>query len=183
MSEPQQQPIPQGSEPAGGVSTSGPVGDTGEAPAEPTRRYVPRPSPGYDDVSYSREEEVGTTALAVTMIAAAFMLVSGIFSFFEGLAGIIRGGFFVVLPNYAFSLSAVGWGWLHLIMGVILVAVGAALLLADRLWARIAGVVIAACSMVLNFVYLPYYPVWSIVLIALDAFVIWALLAPRHVHT
>ena len=58
--------------------------------------------------------------------------------------------------------------------------VAGAALLADQTWARITGVVLAAFMIMANFVYLPYYPVWAIVLIALNAFVIWALLTPRH---
>jgi hypothetical protein len=85
----------------------------------------------------------------------------------------------VVLPNYAFSLSATGWGVVHMIIGALVFIVGAALLTGNK-WARWAGVALAACSAIANFVFLPYYPVWAIVVIALDIFVIWALLTPRN---
>jgi hypothetical protein len=107
------------------------------------------------------------------------MMIGGLFDFFEGLAALIRGQFFVVLPNYAFSVSVTGWGWLHLITGAVVFAVGAALL-TDHLWARIAGVVVASLSAIMNFVMLPYYPVWGFVIIALDIFIVWALLSPRR---
>ena len=45
------------------------------------------------------------------------------------------------------------------------------------MWARTIGVVVAGLSVVLNFAWLPYYPVWSLIIIALDVFVIWALTA------
>ena len=106
------------------------------------------------------------------------MMVTGVFGFFEGLAAVIRGSFFVVLPNYAFNFSATSWGVVHLILGALVFLAGASLF-TGHMWARIVGVVLAAAMMVANFVYLPYYPVWAIVLIALNAFVIWALLAPR----
>ena len=105
--------------------------------------------------------------LGLTILAAVFMMISGVLGFFEGLAAIIRGSFFVTLPNYAFSLSATGWGWLHLILGVLVFAAGAALL-ADQTWARIVGVVLAAFQIIASFVFLPYYPVWAIVVIALS---------------
>lgn len=139
---------------------------------------VPRPAPGYDDVRGAHREPSGA-ALGLTMLAATFMVVTGILGFFEGLAAIIRGSFFVVLPNYAFSLSATGWGVVHMILGVLVFLAGAALF-ADQTWARMVGVVLAGAMMIANFVYLPYYPVWAIVVIALNAFVIWALLTPRH---
>ena len=153
-------------------------GTTAAAPGESTRGYVPRPTPGYDDVSAANEGPRGA-ALGLTILAATLMMISGVFGFFEGLAAIIRGSFFVVLPNYAYSLSSTGWGWLHLILGVLVFTAGAALL-ADQLWARIAGVVLASFQTIASFVFLPYYPVWGIVVIALSLFVIWALLTPRH---
>jgi hypothetical protein len=153
--------------------------DTGTgATGDTARGYVPRPAPGYDDVNEPYREPSGAV-IGLTILAAVFMMVTGVIGFFEGLAAIIRGSFFVTLPNYAFSLSATGWGWVHLILGALLFIAGGALL-ADQTWARITGVVLAAFMMVANFVYLPYYPVWAIVLIALNAFVIWALLTPRH---
>jgi hypothetical protein len=148
------------------------------ASADATRGYVPRPAPGYDDVNATYREPSGA-AIGLTILAAVFMMVTGVIGFFEGLAALIRGSFFVTLPNYAFSLSATSWGVVHLILGALLFIAGAALL-ADQTWARMVGVALAAFMMVANFVYLPYYPVWAIVLIALNAFVIWALLTPRH---
>lgn len=151
--------------------------DTG-ATTDTARGYVPRPAPGYDDVSAGYREPSGA-AIGLTMLAAVFMMVTGVLGFFEGLAAVIRGSFFVTLPNYAFSLSATSWGVVHIILGALLFIAGAALL-ADQTWARMVGVALAAFMMIANFVYLPYYPVWAIVVIALNAFVIWALLTPRR---
>jgi hypothetical protein len=179
MSDMHDQPTQQasGTTDAGGTAAAGPATgapDAGQADA--TRGYVPRQSPGYDDV---RHGEPSGAVIGLTFLAAALMMVTGLLGFFEGLAAIIKGSFFVVLPNYAFSLSAVGWGWLRLIIGVFVFAAGVALL-ADRTWARITGVVIASINIIANFVALPYYPVWAVVVIALSAFVIWALLTPRN---
>ena len=157
---------------AGGTTAAGKQG-AGQADAE--RGYVPRQAPGYDDV---RHGEPSGAAFGGTLLAAALMMISGVLGFFEGLAAIIKGTFFVVLPNYAFSLSAVAWGWWRLIIGVIVFGAGVALL-ADRTWARILAIVIASINIIANFVALPYYPIWAVVVIALSAFVIWALLSPR----
>jgi hypothetical protein len=179
MSDMQDQPV---RNPGGGTAGSGTA--AGAAPgsaagASATQgRYVPRPAPGYDDVRSEREGPSGF-ALGMTLVAAVFMMIGGLFDFFSGLAALIRGQFFVVLPHYAFSVSAHGWGWLHLIVGALVFAAGVALL-TDHLWARIAGVVIASISAVMNFVMLPYQPVWAVVVIALDIFIVWALLSPRR---
>jgi len=165
----------QAQQPRVGTATGG---TTAAGPAEGTRSYVPRPAPGYDDVS-TRDDGPSGAALGLTLLAAVFMMIAGVLGFFEGLAAVVRGTFFVTLPNYAFSLSAVGWGWLHLILGVLVFAAGAALL-ADQTWARLVGVVLAGIQIIASFVFLPYYPVWAIVIIALSSFVIWALLTPRN---
>jgi hypothetical protein len=173
----------QAQQPRGGTQARGTAAPGAAAPqntgatADTARGYVPRPAPGYDDVQAVRGEPCGA-ALGGTVLAAVLMMVTGVFGFFEGLAAVIRGSFFVVLPNYAFNFSATGWGVVHIILGALVFIAGASLF-TGHLWARIVGVVLAAAMMVANFVYLPYYPVWAIVLIALNAFVIWALLMPR----
>ena len=161
-----------------GTATGTASGTTGAGQADAARGYVPRPAPGYDDVRYESQGPSGF-ALGMTLVAAVLMMIGGLFDFFEGLAALIRGNFFVVLPNYAFSVSVATWGWLHLITGVVVFVTGAALL-TDRLWARVVGVVVASLSAVMNFVMLPYQPVWAIVVIALDIAIIVALCAPRR---
>jgi len=75
-----------------------------------------------------------------------------------------------------FSFDLTSWGWVHLIVGV-LVAVAGVFVLRGAVWARTVGVAVAAVSALLNFMWLPYYPVWSILIIAVDVLVIWALTA------
>ena len=115
--------------------------------------------------------------------ASVMMLVSGSFSVIAGLVGIIEDEFYVsgvggVTENvdWVVELDATGWGWIHLIMGVIVLLAGLGVLTGNVL-ARTVGVFIAAISMIANFMWLPYYPVWSIVVIAIDVAVIWALTA------
>jgi hypothetical protein len=164
-------------QPAQQPRTGAPAGGATASPQSGPAR-VPRPAPGYDDYRAAHDTPSGA-ALGLTLLAAVLMMVTGVLGFFEGLAAIIRGTFFVVLPSYAFSLSATGWGVVHLVLGVLVFLAGAALL-ADQTWARMVGVALAAFMIIANFVYLPYYPVWAIVVIALNAFVIWALLTPRR---
>jgi hypothetical protein len=145
--------------------------------------YVPRPAPQYDDTAARRYEETPTgpakAAIGLTLMAAVLMMVSGAWNILEGIAAMLRGTFTVVLPNYVYTLSSFGWGLFHLILGAVVFVVGAALF-TDKMWARAAGVAVAALSAVINFLFIPYSPLWSIVLIAIDIVVIWALLAPRH---
>ena len=149
---------------------------------------VPRPAPGYDDsqpytgrhqASAVESEPPSGAALGLTFMAAAFMMVSGLLGFFEGLAAVLRNNFFVVSSRYAFNWTPHAWGWTHIIIGAVVFVAGAALL-TGKLWARMVGVLFCSLSIIAQFLYLPYYPVWSIVVIALDALVIWALLTPRN---
>jgi hypothetical protein len=176
MSNAQDQP---GRDAGGGAPPTGTAEPTGSArQADATRGYVPRQAPGYGESGYADTRPSGAVA-GLTILASVLLMLAGIWGFLEGLAAIIKGSFFVVLPNYAYSTSAVGWGWIHLILGVLVFAAGAALLM-DRLWARVVAIVLVSCSTIANFLFIPYYPVWSIVVIAIDLFILWALLTPRR---
>ncbi|MET9624350.1 hypothetical protein ABZZ37_26765 [Streptomyces sp. NPDC006464] len=109
-----------------------------------------------------------------TMFAAVMMIFGGIMSIFQGIAAIAEDDVFVTTRNYTFSWDLTSWGWVHLIIGIVVALAGLALF-SGKLWARIIGIAIAAIAMLANFTWLPYYPFWAIVLIVIDGFVIWAL--------
>ncbi|MDH6108258.1 hypothetical protein P3T36_004277 [Kitasatospora sp. MAP12-15] len=111
-----------------------------------------------------------------TVFAAAMMIFGGTMTIFEGIAAIAKDDLVVVTRHYSYSFNTTGWGWVHLALGVILVVAGMALF-GGAAWARVVGVVVAGLAMLANFLWLPYYPFWAIVLIAIDIFVIWALCA------
>ena len=115
-------------------------------------------------------------ATGYTYFAATIMVLAGVWGFFEGLAAVIKHQFYVVTPNYAYSINVSAWGWIHLILGVAVAAAGICLFLGQT-WARVVGIILASLSALANFLFIPYYPFWSILVIALDVFVIWALLA------
>jgi hypothetical protein len=164
---------------ASDTPTSAPVGKHASPTTEATRGYVPRPAPGYDDQAEWAANQPSGAVVGWTVFAAVMLMISGIANILEGIAQLVRGSYFVTLPNYAYDISVHSWGWFHLIAGIVVFIAGAALL-ADKTWARAVGVAFAAFSLFMNLVYLPYFPVWSIVIIAIDAFVIWALLTPRR---
>jgi hypothetical protein len=131
-----------------------------------------------DTETYGREYPVeggGATATGFTILAATLMVISGLWSVTMGLAAIIKDQFFVTLPNYAFRLDITSWGWIHLGVGAVVFVAGVCLIL-GQLWARVLGVIVALISAVENFLFIPYYPVWSLIVIAIDVFIIWALM-------
>lgn len=106
--------------------------------------------------------------------AAIVMAISGVFQFFEGLAAILNGNYFIVGNNYAFHLDATTWGWIHLIIGAVVTIAGFSIFSRSS-WGRIVGIILASIAAIANFFYIPYAPVWSILIIALDIAVIFAL--------
>lgn len=114
--------------------------------------------------------------------AAAILLLVGVFQTVAGLAAIIEDEFFVIGREYAFSLDVTTWGWIHLTLGVLLICAGIGLM-ARQLWAIVTAIFLASLSAVANFFFLPYYPLWAILLIVLDVWVIWALTRPGATRT
>jgi len=84
----------------------------------------------------------------------------------------------VVATNNIYELSVSGWGWIHLVLGIVLAATGF-FILTGQPWARKGGIGVAALSALANFLFIPYYPLWAVVIIALDVAVIWALATYR----
>ncbi|MGA5822950.1 DUF7144 family membrane protein [Kitasatospora sp. NPDC094028] len=111
-----------------------------------------------------------------TIYAAVMLTAGGIMAIFQGIAGILKDNLIVVTRHYVYSMNTTGWGVIHLIIGIVVVMAGVALF-SGAVWARVTGVIVAALAMIANFLWLPYYPFWAVVLIAIDAFVIWALCA------
>ncbi len=108
------------------------------------------------------------------VFAGVILIVVGIFHAIEGLVAIFDNGFYVVSANYTFNLDTTAFGWIQLIAGLIVAAAGFALFSAAT-WARVVGVTFATLSAIANFFFIPYYPFWAILIIALDIWVIWAI--------
>ena len=122
------------------------------------------------------ERQASGAAVGWTMFAAFMMILIGSFHAIAGLAGILEDEFYAVTPNYVFEFDATTWGWVHLIGGVIVLLAGFGLF-GGAVWARTVGVIVATISAIVSFVWIPWYPVWSIVVIGVDVAVIWALTA------
>ena len=112
------------------------------------------------------------------MFAAVMMILIGIFQVIAGIAAISKDDFFVVTENYVFDLDVAAWGWIHLILGVLVLLAGIALI-GGKTWGGLVGITLASLSAVANFFAIPYYPFWSILIIALCVWVIWALTRPE----
>ena len=116
-------------------------------------------------------------AIGGVTFASTIMILVGIFQAFAGLAAIIDDQFYVITQNYAFDLDVTAWGWIHLILGVVVALAGLALW-NRKVWAATVAIFLAMLSAIANFFFIPYYPFWSILMIALAVWIIWALTRP-----
>lgn len=132
----------------------------------------------------NRDVKFAGPAGVAIVAAAVLLLVSGIVLVLQGIAALMTDDLFIVGVQYVYSLSLTSWGWIHLIIGV-LVVLSALGLFSGATWARAVAIGIAGISIIANFLWLPYFPWWAILIIGLDVVVIWALATwePRPVAT
>jgi uncharacterized membrane protein len=129
-----------------------------------------------------RSEPVSGWAVGGLVFAASMMTLVGVFQALTGLVALFNDEFYVVTRNYTFDLDVTAWGWIHLILGLLLIVTGIGLF-GRRTWAGVAGIMLAMLSALANFFFIPYYPIWSLVVIALDIWIIWALTRPGAIET
>ena len=115
-------------------------------------------------------------AVGWTYFASTMMVLVGIFHAISGLVAIFDDKFYVTTRKYVFQFDATQWGWIHLILGI-LVGIAGVSLLSGAVWARTLGVIMALISAVVGFAWLPYSPVWGVMIIAIAVAVIWSLTA------
>jgi hypothetical protein len=149
---------------------------TGQAAGRDDRAAEPGYERNYRDRAPGRHRGavIGFTALAGTL-----MLLGGLWMITVGIVALSHGHVFSAAPAYTFRYNIRGWGWTELALGIVIFAAGMCVFL-GMAWARYLGAFLAVLSGIANFVFIPYQPVWSIVMIAIDAFIIWALLTPRR---
>jgi hypothetical protein len=128
------------------------------------------------------QQDVSGWAVGGIVFAASMMVLIGVFQVIAGLVAIFNDTFYVVARNYTFDLDVTAWGWIHLIVGLLVLFTGFGLF-ARRTWAGVTAIVLAMLSALANFFFIPYYPIWALVLIGLDIWVIWALTRPGAIET
>lgn len=138
-------------------------------------------SQGFDDEAAESAVKQGF-AFGLTIVAAALLFVAGVISVFVGISALNKDTLLVLGQDYVFELNLTAWGWIHIVIGVLAVVIAGGLAIGAD-WARVAAIIIAALSIITQFLWLPHYPAWSILIIALDVILIWAVCSwnPRQV--
>jgi hypothetical protein len=126
----------------------------------------------YDDRTGT--PEVSGWAVGGITFAGVMMILIGTFQAIAGLVAIIDDNFYVVGQNYTFDIDTTAWGWIHLLLGIVILLAGF-YLFRGAAWAGVTAVVLAGISAIANFFFIPYYPFWSLLMIAMAIWVIWAL--------
>ena len=128
-------------------------------------------------MSYEMEtDNYSSWAVGWAGFAGIMLIIVGVMDFIQGLVAIVNDEFYVIDDDWVVKFDVTTWGWIHLILGVVLVLAGLGIF-TGNVAARTVGVIVAGLAAIANFAWLPYYPVWSIILIAVSVAVIWALTA------
>jgi hypothetical protein len=114
-------------------------------------------------------------AIGWITFAGILMIIGGGFAILQGLGWLINSDQFQG-KDAVFSGSATTWGWIQLIVGAIVFFAGFGVFTGNVL-ARTVGVFAACASALTTFVSIRFYPVWGIIVIAMDLAIIWALTA------
>jgi hypothetical protein len=120
------------------------------------------------------EQHASAWAFSSFIFASAVMIMGGLFQMAAGLGAILDNGFFFTAADYAYDLDVAIWGWLHLAGGTLLLLAGF-YIFKGAAWARLVGIVAAILSAAILFLFIPVYPVWALLIIAIDIVIIWSL--------
>jgi hypothetical protein len=123
--------------------------------------------PGYDEPS-------ATSGWLV--FAATIAMLAGFFNIIVGLVALFKSSYYVATPGGYLVMNLTGWGWLHLIVGVLAAAAGAALF-SNAGWAKVVVVVLAGFNALAMLAFISAAPAWGLIIIVMDVLVIWAVIA------
>ena len=124
----------------------------------------------------TRESNYSSWAAGWAGFAGFMLILIGVFDVIQGLVALFNDEFYVVTQEWVFEFDITAWGWIQLILGVALIASGMGIF-SGNVAGRTVGVIMAGIAAIVNFAWLPYYPLWSIIVIAICVAVIWALTA------
>lgn len=115
-----------------------------------------------------------SVALTTSAFAGTMLITVSIFQILQGIAAVARDTVYVTGLQYVYQLDVTSWGWIHIVVGAIALATGVGVLAAQP-WAYMVGIALAVVASITNFAFLPYYPIWSTIVLALNVAVIWSL--------
>jgi len=118
-------------------------------------------------------------ASGLTVFAAALLVIGGVWHVLAGIAALVHDEVYISTPGYLYSFDLTGWGWIQLVLGLLAAAAGFGII-KGQTWARVVGIGFALLSMAIEFLIIPLSPIWSMLMIALDIAIIFALATYRR---
>ena len=122
------------------------------------------------------KEKLSGWAMGWTAFAGIMMVMTGVWWIFSGIAAIFNNNLYVVTQEWIFKFDVTTWGWIHMILGIVILLAGLGLFF-GAVWARVIGVIVAVLAGLAAFAWLPWYPIWAIIFITISVAIIWALTA------
>ncbi|WP_229070295.1 hypothetical protein [Actinoplanes sp. DH11] len=134
----------------------------------------------------TRQQDTGTYSTAgatpratgwvgMVVFAGVMLMMMGGFQVIEGIVAVFRDDYYVATSSgLVLTWDYTAWGWTHMLLGTVAVLTGIGVLLGQT-WARVVGIIVAVLSALANLLFLPAYPIWATIVIALDVLVIYAL--------
>lgn len=120
------------------------------------------------------ESTKGRVTGGVAVFAGVMLVVVAAFQILEGIAAVANNRVFTSGVHYAYAFNVTAWGWVHLVTGALGVLIGVGILRGQTV-GYLAGIALAGINAVFSFAFLPYYPIWSLLIVALNVLVLWAL--------
>ena len=121
-------------------------------------------------------QPVPTPASGWVTFAGWMLLLAGLWQGFIGFLGVVSGDFFIQGQDYVLQLDVTTWGWIHMVVGVLLFVVGC-FVFVGKSWATVVGIVAASVSALTLFAWLPWYPLFAISVLVIDLLIIFGLAA------
>lgn len=121
----------------------------------------------------TRQRAAAGAAGGLAAFTGVIMVLAGTLHALQGVVALTNGSLFIYAQDYVFEFDLTTWGWIHLTAGVVIAAAGLGVL-TGATWARVVAGILAGASFVASFLWLPYYPLWGLVVMALDACILWS---------
>jgi hypothetical protein len=114
-----------------------------------------------------------TEGHGLIVFASVLLVVVGCFNLIYGIAAVANAHVFTANTHYVFG-SLNSWGWVTLIIGVLQLLAAAGVVAGNQL-ARWFGVAVLGLSAIDQMFFIPAYPFWSLMIIAVDVVALYGL--------
>ena len=124
---------------------------------------------------YRQRTDPVTGWVGWVVFAAVFIVMIGALTAIQGLTAIFRDeAFWLTRNGEVVMFDITTWGWIHLLVGLAMIGVGI-LLMRGSTFARVIAIGLVALNLITQFTWATVYPFWSMILIAIDILIIYAL--------